>query len=655
MVGYLELSPTESLKVYVLRALSLNPVKGGRSQQQDLVVVDFLICATILALGAFQLYAHLRSPDFPFEDVAYFEQAKSLLHDGYYGFDSVPERVQPPGLPLLLALICKVAGCRYGILLSSMAVFLTLGFLVWYQIIRQAEGRGIAAATCLLLGSSPWIFSSVTRGLWPSIPYFFVSGLALWTILKLDRAQTRSRTYLFSAALALIVAFSILIQSAGIALVGAMLASIGFTWLKDRGTAVHRFKVFLPAILLGIVTQFAWMHRGSNPPDWPLPGYPASYVSQLKLKLGNYPELGFANATDVFSRVKTNVGERTAVLAEILTAHWIYRSYASLAVAIPLVLSVVGVADSLLGGTGEDILAWYFLGFEFIYVLWPWQFEFRFLFPNTVLACLFMYRGARKMAVWSRLYPCRLAACLLPLCMFLFAVAFRNSWAAGPSWSVGVQSKFSAAFWFAASLFSVWVIGMIRTPTMLSRWSDRPVFSRQIPVGSLSLTFLQMGALGLAALLVARAISIDIPINRANLAFEEERFGRLPDIVAAKWIRLHTDPLDVIAARHVPLVFHYSQRKVIWFAPIVRPQVMMEGFRRLGIRYVIVIDRDYSYYLPPDEVCFDMVQRAYPNAFHLVAQLGQARIYEVIPEGVGVAANPWHPSVTGALGSDPST
>ena len=249
-----------------------------------------------------------------------------------------------------------------------------------------------------------------------------MNGLALWTILKLNGEQTQSRRYLFSAALALIVAFSILIQSAGIALVGAMLASVVFTWLKDRGTAVHRFKVFLPAILLGILTQFAWMRRGSNnaPPDWPLPGYPESYVSQLKLKLGNYPELGFANATDVVSRVKTNVGERTVVLAEILTSHWIERSYSSVAVAIPLVLAVVGVGNSLLEGAGNDILAWYFVGFEFIYILWPWHLEFRFLFPSTVLACLFIYRGARKMAIWASLYPRRVAVPLarlhVPLC-----------------------------------------------------------------------------------------------------------------------------------------------------------------------------------------------------------------------------------------------
>jgi hypothetical protein len=625
--------------VFVFSEVPVNPVNGRRSQEHGTAAVDLLLYVAILLLGAFQLYSHLRAPDFPFEDVAYFEQAKSLLHDGYYGFNSIPERVQPPGLPLLLALICKFGGCRYAVLLSSMSVFLTLGFLVWYQIIRQAEGRGIAAATCLLLGSSPGVFLFVTHGLWPSIPYFFVSGLALWMISKLDGLQTRLGSYLLSWTLALVVGFLILVQSAAIALVGAMLASIVFAWLKDRSRGVYRFKVFLPAIVLGILTQFAWMHQPRNPPDWPLPGYPESYVSQLRLKLGNYPELGFANARDVLLRVKTNVGERTAILAETLTAHWVYRSYASPVVAIPLVLMVVGWAVSV-WGRSEDILAWYFFGFELIYILWPWQVEFRFLFPSMPLACLFIYRGAGKMAEWSRLCPRLVAACLLPVCMFLCAIAFRNSWNAGPSWSSGVQSKLSALFWFGTSLFSVWFMYVNRLPNLLSRPPEQAVFSRKTSAGSLSLTFLQMGALGLTALLVARAISADIPVARANLAFEKQRFGRLPDIAAANWIRLHTDPLDVVAARHVPLVYHYSQRRVIWFAPIVEPQVIMEGLRRLNIRYVIVVDRDFSYYLPPDEVCFDAVQGAYPSAFRLTAQLGQARIYEVIPAGVATAASP---------------
>jgi hypothetical protein len=617
--------------------------KGGRSQHHGLTTVDFLVCAAILAIGAFQLYSHLRAPDFPFEDVAYYEQAKSLLHDGYYGFNSVPERVQPPGLPLLLALICRIAGCRYGILLGSMAVFFTLGFLVWYQIFRQSEGRGIAAAASLLLGSAPLLFYFVTRGIWPSIAYFFASALALWTILNLDRAQSRSRRYLLSVALAVIVAFSILVQSAAIALVGAMLVSVVFTWFRDRDAAVRRLKVFLPAILLGIVTQYAWMHHGSNPPDWPLPGYPESYFTQLKLKLGNYPELGFADAGDVWLRVKTNIGERASVFAEILTARWIHRSYSSLAIAIPLALMLVGWITSL-WGTGEDILAWYFAGFESIYILWPWQFELRFLVPTTPLACLFLYRGAKKMVVWSHIYPRRVAACVLPVGVFLFTVAFRNTREAGPSWSSGAQSKFAAVFWLAASLTAVWVIWVNPLPFISTHQPEQAGSSRKISIGPFSLTFSQASGLVLATLLVARAIAQDTSIARTNLAFGKDELARIPDIVAADWVRWHANPRDVIAARHVPLVYHHSQRKVIWFPPITRPQVLMEGFRRLNIQYVIVIDREHNYYLPSDVVCFDAVEKAYPNAFRLAAQLGRARIYKVVPESVSVTAN-LHPTL----------
>lgn len=610
----------------------------GRTQRHASAAVDLLVYAAILAIGGFYLYSHLRSPDFPFEDVAYYEQAKSILQDGYYGFQSVPERVQPPGLPLLLAFICRIAGCQYGVLLSSMTVLIILGFLVWYQIIRQAAGRVVAAATCLLLPLSPGLFHFGTREILPSTPYFFASGLALWIILKLDVAKTRLRRYLLSAVLALIVGFSILIQSAAIALVGAMLAVIAFTWLRDQGKAAYRLKVFLPAILLGIATQFVWMHQGSNPPDWPLPGYPGSYTQQLRLKLGNYPELGYANAADVYLRVKRNVGERIAVLAEMLTAHWIHRSYSNVVVAIPLFLVAVGWITSL-WGTGEDILAWYFLGFETIYILWPWFVEFRFVFPVAPLACLFAYRGARRVAAWSRLHPRRVAACFLPCGVALFAVAFRNSLAAGASWQYGVQSKFSAAFWALALLFAVWVAWKNRLPVQLTQVLGPPA-PRSAAIGSVSLTVPRMAPLVVAVLVAAGAISQDIAIARENISFGKDRLPRIPDIVAAQWVRLHTDPQDVIAARHVPLVYHHSHRRVIWFAPIVRPQVLMEGLRRHNIHYVIVIDRDYSYYLPPDEICFEIMEKQYPRAFRLAAQIGQARIFEVIPEGADNLAAP---------------
>jgi hypothetical protein len=77
-------------RVWVHPVAPPNDQDEARIQRPGVTSVDLLVYAAILVLGAFDLYSHLRSPDFPFEDVAYYEQAKSLLQDGYYGFNSVP-------------------------------------------------------------------------------------------------------------------------------------------------------------------------------------------------------------------------------------------------------------------------------------------------------------------------------------------------------------------------------------------------------------------------------------------------------------------------------------------------------------------------------------------------------------------------------------
>jgi len=90
------------------------------------------------------------------------------------------------------------------------------------------------------------------------------------------------------------------------------------------------------------------------------------------------------------------------------------------------------VADSLLGEIGEDILAWYFLGFEFIYILWPWQFEFSIsLSEHCTCLSLHLSRCQKDGRMVSPV-PAPLGRVPLALCMFLFAVAVfvtAGSWA----------------------------------------------------------------------------------------------------------------------------------------------------------------------------------------------------------------------------------
>jgi len=106
-------------------------------------------------------------------------------------------------------------------------------------------------------------------------PVFLRERIGLWTILKLDSAQTRSEHNLFFRGLALIVAFSILIQSAG------MLWSrrdVGFDRVhlgEGRGTACPSVQGVPSPHSVGDCDAVRVDARGSNTTDWPLPGYPA--------------------------------------------------------------------------------------------------------------------------------------------------------------------------------------------------------------------------------------------------------------------------------------------------------------------------------------------------------------------------------------------
>jgi hypothetical protein len=137
--------------------------------------------------------------------------------------------------------------------------------------------------------------------------------------------------------------------------------------------------------------------------------------------------------------------------------------------------------------------------------------------------------------------------------------------------------------------------------------------------------------------LVVTSIVADISIGRQNLAFGSIRLDNTPEIQAARWIESHTAPNAIISSRLTPLVYHYSRRRVIWFPPITNPEILMQGVRKHHIQYVVVVDRKFSYYLPPDVVCFDLLYTAYPLGFRLVEMKGQLRIYEVLQGSTALA------------------
>jgi hypothetical protein len=616
------------------RLLGTVPGSGARPTlpRASFTATDGLLYVLILGLGTLPFFLYEKAPGFINADVYYVDLADSLLHHHYYSANFVSERVQPPGLPVLIALICATLGCTHDALIRTMPVFLTLGFLLSYEVIRRQRGRPIAAASCLLLASSPDIFPWVTSRLWPSFPYFLLSMIVLLLIPKLETSQRGPRRLLAGLLLCFLLTAAVIVESAGIALISAMVAWLILSFFGDLEIARSRLKLFLPVVLFALLAEVLWLQRGSNPRDWPLPGRGESYLSQLRLKSGNYPELGLASTKDKVLRVENNLKESTVFLGQILLRRWISPSWASIGVAGCIILVVLGLWSSL-WRSNSQLCALYFICYECIYLLWPWfSGVLRFALAVLPLACLYLAEGVWALRQWSRQYPRRVATLFLPLSILLAFFAGGEAWRAEAG--RGLQEKISVIFWITSAFICARFMcrGPLPSSNRLS-WGQG-FLGKRYTVGGLSFHPVQLFVILAIAYLVTIGVAAEIRMGRENLISGSTKLENTPEIQAARWIQSHTDPNVVIASREVGLVYHWSRRRVIWFPPITNPKVLMQGIREHHINYVIVINRNFSYYLPQETICFDLLYSSYPEAFRLVEMRGQVRIYEVLQDSV---------------------
>ena len=606
----------------------LQPLQELEPRRLPFVRTDFSVVALLLAFGILQFFLYAHTSDFVHEDVGYYESARSLVEHHFYGFNDTSERVQPPGLPLIIGVLCLTIGCSHAIVLRTMPVFLTLGLIVAYDLLRHERGRLVAASSCLLVASAPEMFALVTRWIYPAFPYLLTSMLALWVTTKLESEHTRRARFWLSLLLSLLLSASVLIQSSGMVLLIGLVAWMAVAFFADPVIARSRLKTFLPVLILPFMVLAFWMSRGSNTKEWPLSGYPGSYLTQLRLKNGNYPELGQASTQDIRRRVTENARSDAAFLSEILFPTWIDTSWASLGISgvILLVLAGLGYSVAQCGGRLHD---WYFLGYASTYLLWPWVIEWRFLVPAFPLAAFYFFCGFPASWRWLRSNPRAVSVVALPLSLLFGWYSLVR--AAVVPHGHGLQLKVSFCFWVLTALGALSTIWR-GSPPFWRRFSAVPWNRFQyIKLAGKSFSLPQTAGSLFLAILILLTLPDQIEMGWQNLHPKLAGNTLAADMEAASWIRSHTEASAIIMARHVPISFHYSERRVVWFPPISDPQVLMEGIHRNGVQFVVVVDRVYSYYLPPDKECFNRVLQAYPGSFLLVTQGPRFQIYQVVP------------------------
>jgi hypothetical protein len=583
---------------------------------------DRVVVAVLLTVGLCEFLLYARGP-FLEDDVFFADAALSLLRGGVYGIGGRPETNQPPGLAMLLASVCMNLGCDRSTFLRVMIVSATLGLIAAYAFLRREIPRRAAAAICVLLALSMYWFGLVTNWINPDIPFLLTTMLALLALRRLESTRRPLSILGWGAASAAFTGASILLRSAGIALVAAMAVRGAVVLAHDRRRGFALLRSFAPVLVVGLAVQGAWMHRHPAPLDWPeVPGYPGSYLSQVRMVSGNQPELGVVTAKQIPERIARKLFERAKMLVEFLGGQPIRDLWSSSVIWAVLLLLLSGWGYSVWRGGGGALHDWYFAAHELIYLLWPWDTEPRFLFPIAPLSCLYLWRGMEAVVSLATRRPRALGLSWSVASIAGLVASTRTSFR-GMDGGVA-HGVASVALWIVSGGVAGWMAWTGRTPlgpdsrwrAALGGWRTE---GRSTPRLAL--------AIGYACLLLVHLTS-DVHVARRNLHPSPEAPG---DVEGALWVQSHAERDAVVMARHVPIVQHVSQRKVVWFPPLSEPVTLMEGIRRLGVDYVILGDSgvDELYYRPGDYDCFAPVLRAFPQSFSLAFRDTRTAVYAV--------------------------
>ena len=621
---------------------------------------DIRVFALIIAFGGSAMLFHERSTDFLHDDVFYADSARSLMQNGFHGINGRPETTQPPGLPALLAILFTIFGYSHAICLRAMAVFEMLGFLATYALLQRRLPKLVSASICILLISSPFYFSMAAAWVSPCFPFFFTMVIALLAFENYENASAPAVGFIWGLVLASAIAASLMVASAAIALLGGIVAVIGVTSFRDRRLGLARLRRLLPILLVGFAVQGLWMHRKPALLEWTLPGYPAPYLEQLKVKSGNYPELGMATLGDFPARIVTNVFAHSELLAHLVLRHGVNLSKIFL-VIVPVLLVVVGWTYSIWQARGERILEWYFAGYEFIYLLWPWKMEARFLLPIAPLACMYVWKSFEAMHIVAMAKPRIVGAVWFPLGSLLGISGWRWIYT---HWHEGLShwpDELMAPIWCLSAICAAWMAYTGRPPSFLdtnsgiANWFRRPLGTSQISplrltqyagCGVVGILFV-IGVISLRDITVDQRSILSVHVGpRGNLAIPQISPAEntiylnavAPEVESALWIRSHTPINSIIMARQLPTVYHYAERRVVWFAPISNPDVLMQGILKNKVDYVIVIKHTDPYYLPDDDYCFDRLLANHRDALRIVFQDSNLRIFQVQRNVTGEAA-----------------
>lgn len=600
-----------------------NPA-ASRAYRLDHVVYLFILLEACV-FWLFHPYVEDIAPD----SSTYQGLARSLAHSGSYQFNFAPHIQYPPGLPLLLAGIGSVFGEDHCVYLRAMTVFSMFALLATYGFLKQEHGRVAAAAATLLLGSSGYFFIYSAVVLNSDIPYLFTSITALILGKHLDESKSLPQTLALSIAFGLLLLFSVLLRSVGMAFVGGYCLWVALSWLRSRELLLARLVRFGAPLALGLAAQVAWWLYVREVKPLALPAWGDDYTDVFKLLDPHRPELGRASAVDFLLRIPRNLVQHSAHLFELASGmEWIEEAWYSPFVLLTMGLVGVGFLHSAYKWRG-GVIECYFLLYAAIYALWPYDVGARFVLPVFPIAFLYAWRATGLLWQAALQHPREFVLCAFALSAAVGVTSLAaNLGGAQPS----LQTRLSLLFWLASSLvFGVagyaqfrgspaWErgIGLLGRPVPSCRW---PALSLAQGIGVLLV--LAVAGRGLASqtdtvLNISRKISMLEIVHAAS-------------VEAAKWLGRHSQESDRVMAQQIAVVHYVSGRRIVGFPATNNPRQIMDAIRRGGVKFLVVTTSNTGSNVKPSEADrLQALKTAYADSLRLIHAGSGYQVFQIV-------------------------
>lgn len=556
---------------------------------------DIIVLAAILLSIISILTCNSRIESYGSDSSYYIELSNSITQKGKYEFNYIPHTKYPPGTPIILFISSLIFNSNsYTTFIRLIGLFGILGVVSSYFFIRYYDKKSAAIITIILL-SSPYFFSLATRPVLSDLPYFFTSFMVLICFLLIDKNFIYRKSGIYFI-LSFFLVLSILIRSVSVALFSGLIFWVIFGLCISNERGKKRLKIFLPFIILCLITLLSWNLWSVNNRVYNYQNqYMDSYFAQFLLKNPYMPDLGKATITDLLLRTKKNSALIFADISRIIIHYgYISNIYYSPLVLLPFLFTIFGLISSL-RKEGGDFAVWYFISYLAIYSIWPFNEGPRFILPIFPLAAFYIYTGVKTATVVYRKEPGKYNKYLLSFASLVFVLSFIDICL--NYHDRGKQGFISCFFW--ATCICFFLFKHQRNSDNLLKISNK---ISPISLGRKNLWIL------LIVIIVIFGYIQQYSIAYNNINPDPTTFNHYKSVEAAKWIKKNLTSNEIIMAGQYAIIHRITKNKTIPFPATENTEEIIDTIKENNVNYLIVLDPSkYPYFLPIETERLDKI------------------------------------------------